>query len=585
MKRKHLQKLFAAVLTCTMLASLLTGCGNSKAESTGSSESKQESSVAESTTAEQSSEASEEEEFDVRSITEGKTITIMTPAHAYISDYNDNWATYYLEEALGCDIEFMTIPSEDYADKLNLMVNTGEELPDIIFNCNGLWSSWSKDDVLVELSEYYANPDYCPNITKATEDSGIDIVSYLRDADGNVYGLPRWVQSTNTATGNKMWLYEPWLDKLGVDVPETMDEFYEVCKLVATTDLNENGVQDEIAVWGQGLTGGWSGWFGFMMSPYIYAYDGSFRVVEDGQVSVAYTTDAWKEGLKNMKKFVEEGLLPTEVITQSYDMYTASLYAETPTVFSFNYGFYDGADAQRRLDYVCVPGLKDENGENGYSKYSMNAPYVNGVITTDCEDPLAAFVICDFMCNETFGLILRYGQQGYHWDYWDNVKATYPNAENYATIEGEEPYFISVLDLTITDYWNGKVPQNYAWRQWGPTIILQDVLDRAAILQTATTPEEELALANTKELKEATEACLANRPEEIYDRGAISVKESEAIAEQSSAVWSYVKEMTAAFITGTQDIDTYWDTYLAELDKLGLKDVVEVYQLAYTRSH
>lgn len=65
-----------------------------------------------------------------------------------------------------------------------------------------------------------------------------------------------------------------------------------------------------------------------------------------------------------MKKFVEEGLLPTEVITQSYDMYTASLYAETQTVFSFSYGNYDGADQQRRLDYVCVPGVKDENGEN-----------------------------------------------------------------------------------------------------------------------------------------------------------------------------------------------------------------------------
>lgn len=201
MKRKHLQKLFAAVLTCTMLASLLTGCGNSKAESTRSSESKQESSVAESTTAEQSSETSEEAEFDVRSITEGKTITIMTPAHAYISDYNDNWATYYLEEALGCDIEFMTIAREDYTDKLNLMVNTGEELPDIIFNCSNLWSSWSREDVLVELSEYYANPDYCPNITKASEDSGVDIVSYLRNADGEVYGLPRWVQSDNTGTG------------------------------------------------------------------------------------------------------------------------------------------------------------------------------------------------------------------------------------------------------------------------------------------------------------------------------------------------------------------------------------------------
>ena len=189
------------------------------------------------------------------------------------------------------------------------------------------------------------------------------------------------------------------------------------------------------------------------------------------------------------------------------------------------------------------------------------------------------------MCSETFGLILRYGQQGYHWDYWDNVKDTYPNAENYATIDGEEPYFIRVLDPTITDYWNGKEPQNYAWRQWGPTIILQDVLDRAAELQTATTPEEELALANSKEEKDATEACLANKPDEIYDRGPLSVEESEAIADQASALLSYVKEMIAAFITGTQDIDTYWDIYLAELDKMGLDEVLEVYQTAYTRAH
>lgn len=47
---------------------------------------------------------------------------------------------------------------------------------------------------------------------------------------------------------------------------------------------------------------------------------------------------------------------------------------------------------------------------------------------------------------------------------------------------------------------------------------------------------------------------------------------------------SYVRESIGAFLTGEWDIDTYWDTYLAELDKIGIDEVLALYQTAFDRT-
>ena len=46
----------------------------------------------------------------------------------------------------------------------------------------------------------------------------------------------------------------------------------------------------------------------------------------------------------------------------------------------------------------------------------------------------------------------------------------------------------------------------------------------------------------------------------------------------------YITEMTAKFITGELNIEENWDKYLTDLDKMGLTDVIKVYQDAYNRS-
>ena len=42
--------------------------------------------------------------------------------------------------------------------------------------------------------------------------------------------------------------------------------------------------------------------------------------------------------------------------------------------------------------------------------------------------------------------------------------------------------------------------------------------------------------------------------------------------------------MGAKFITGELDIDENWDEYIAELEKMGALEVLEVYQTAYDRT-
>jgi len=67
----------------------------------------------------------------------------------------------------------------------------------------------------------------------------------------------------------KMWLYKPWVDKLGLEWPETTEDFYNVLKAFKEQDPNGNGKADEVP-----LLGATTSWrtdpFGFLMNSFVY---------------------------------------------------------------------------------------------------------------------------------------------------------------------------------------------------------------------------------------------------------------------------------------------------------------------------
>lgn len=565
-KTTILKRLACAVLSVSMVATMLVGCGNS---SNGSGGSGNDSALVK----EQAEKYADI--TDVKEVTDGVKLTIAVPENQRVLDFNTNSQTLMIEEALGVDLEYITLPSADYTSKLNVMIMGGEELPDIIFSPS-TYANWIDEGVLYDLSAFYENDTFAANIKAGAERSGKDIIGYITRPEGGIYCVPRFIEETYTSVQQKLWVYQPWLDQLGLAVPNTMDEYYAACQQVVANDLNGNGKKDEIGITGSGL----GMWFDCMMSSFVYAHDSSWRLIEDGQISFAYTTDEWKAGLKYMRKFFEEGLIPKETLSQASDQYKAIYNASTPTLFSFADWNYTGTDLNRRSEYTVVPALTGPEG----ARYSCDLPVTptaGAVITVDCENPLAAFLVCDFMCSEKMSIIQRYGEEGVDWDYMENVTVGAPE-EFVPTFTGYETKF---YPYDMIAFWNSTEAQSKCYRQVGPMILDMSITAGAGVWVGATDAtvkklaDLEIVTAN------AALACYEDQPEEVIDFAPMTVDETNETADIKSAVNSYVEEMTCAFLSGEQDIDATWDQYIKELENIGISDYLDVLQTAYDRVH
>ena len=408
------------------------------------------------------------------------------------------------------------------------------------------------------------------------ERSGIDLVKYITRPEGGIYCIPSFKEETYTSVQQKLWVYKPWLDALGEDTPTTMEEYYEICKKVVASDMNGNKKKDEIGITGTGL----GLWFDCMMSSFVYAHDPSWRLIENGQISFAYTTDEWKEGLKYIRKFFADGLIPRETLSQAGDQYKAIYNAATPVLFSFADWNYTGTDLNRREEYVVVPSLKGPSGV----QYSCNlavVPSAGAVITTDCENPLAAFLVCDYMCSEEMSIIQRYGERGVDWDYMKDLTVGAPE-QFVSTFEGYETRF---YPYDMIAFWNSTEAQNKCYRQIGPMILDMTLTAGAGVWIGAEDPEVKKLAELELLTADAALSCYADQPKEIIDYAPMTTDETDDAADIKSALNSYVQEMTCAFLSGEKDIDEHWDAYLKELEIIGYKEYLEMLQTAYDRAH
>lgn len=511
---------------------------------------------------------------DVTEVTKGETITIAVPSDAKVLDYNTNNQTLLIEEKLGVNLEFIELPSADYESKLNVMVMGGEELPDIIFDANS-YSKWIEEGVLYDLSPFYENETFSANIRKSSEKAEFDVIKYVSRPEGGIYCLPQYKDEVYKSVRQKLWVYQPWLDALEEPVPTTLEDFYRVCKKVATTDLNGNGKNDEIALTGSGL----SEWFDCLMSSFIYAHDEYFRVVgDDGSVSFAFVQDQWKEGIKYIKKFFDEGLIPRETLSQASDQYKVIYNASTPTLFAFADQNYTGTDLQRRSEYTAIPALEGPNGV----KLSCNMPVIpaaGAVITTDCKNPLAAFLVCDYMCSEEMSITSRYGEQGVDWDYIEDMD---PNlvSQFTSTVEG---YDLVFCPYDMIAFWDSTEAQNKCWREVGPQLLGMPVCSGAGVWIKAeddlTRRYAEIELITAKAALE----CYAFQPKEVVGYAPRTTEEVDNTSDILSAVDNYMKEMTAGFLSGEKDIDAEWDVYVKEIKNMGAAEYLDTIKTARNR--
>ena len=139
---------------------------------------------------------------------------------------------------------------------------------------------------------------------------------YITTPDGNIYSLPNVDGSLHVQYNMKLWLNTTWLDNLGLSMPTTTDEFYNVLKAFKEQDANGNGNPNDEIPFSTVTSGAGTQIDGFLMNPFQQTSENTKLYIDNGVVTYAPVQDNYKEGLKYLNKLWAEGLINPESFTQ-----------------------------------------------------------------------------------------------------------------------------------------------------------------------------------------------------------------------------------------------------------------------------
>jgi len=381
--KKRIGVLVALGLATMMTMSTLVGCG---AKSAGGSS----SSVASS----------------------GKEVTKPDKISWYINvglntnqKYED-WKDEFTKKT-GIQLDYTPQNNNDYKQNLELAF-ASKKAPDV-FNLAGA------DDL-----PRYATQGAMADLTDLVKESGLitpenKAVWDSVTINGKIYGVP-YEANTGTIT----YVRKDWLDKLGLKIPTTYDEYINMlrafktipeCKVPFTgAKLFEDGAVTYLKDFYQDAT------------PEFTKVDGKWV---DGVAQ-----DNMKAALERLKAAYSEGLIDKEIITNTTSAARDKWYAGSVGVFNYWAGTWNVSLEDRlkanvpSAQVVALPAIKGE-------KYNIRVPAVT-CISKDCKNIAGVFkYFIQYMHDGGEGQTLfENGVEGVHWKQDGDHATMLPNPEN-----------------------------------------------------------------------------------------------------------------------------------------------------------
>lgn len=442
----------------------------------------------------------------------------------------------YVIDQIGVKPVVVQLPSGSEQEKLNLLIADPNEQLDIIM-MNPTWESWhtlAENGQIIPLNDLLA--EYGQDITAAFSGELESLLTPMKDADGNIYCLPRALENSSFP----IFVRTDWLEELGLAMPTTIEELEVVIKAFADNDPAGNGqtVPVLIANEAEGLDLGLAG--GFTEYGYGYWLDES-----DGMIKPAVLQDGFKDLLSTVNGWYTNGWLHPDSFTLAWSDYEDLFMANRLGVIIGSYGItaFNLANLQKlhpEANYEVADGL---TGPKGFVETRSKASNSGMMITSKCQNPEAAMKLLNWVIADTSNfLTMMYGIEGEGWEWVDKDAGHY-----------------RILD---TSSYGGELyvwPNNYSLRQIGE-VGADGTLDLGSqFMMTG-----QYRYSTTKAPYDA--AIFWN---------SVDIEESFPNA---SDVDKMISENVVKFATGMRSLDE-WDTFVNEdLVKAGL----EKYQKAYT---
>ena len=197
------------------------------------------------------------------------------------------------EDAAGVEIEWQEITA-DWGQKKGTMLASGD-IPDLFIGGNVI-----SDADFAQFSGLFQDMTEllpkAPNV-QAMFDEKPETKIIATQPDGKIYGLPKY-QRFWPASATRQYINRKWLDNLGLKMPTTWDELYDVLVAFKEKDANGNGdPNDEIPMDWPGGIGGYFNPAMLLGSEGITLTDGSGQgfFVEDGKVKNFLVDERYKK--------------------------------------------------------------------------------------------------------------------------------------------------------------------------------------------------------------------------------------------------------------------------------------------------
>lgn len=324
------------------------------------------------------------------------------------------------EDILGFNLDIEAPPISSYNDRRNVIMASGD-LPDIIYvsDTGTNYVKWATDGLLLDLTPYF-NEETLPHPYAVLTEEELYSVR-IPSLDNHIYSLPR----VQTKPWDCIIYRADWLEKLGLEVPTTPEEFKEVMIAFATQDPDGNGVDD---------TYGWC--YNTVMGPDHRNLTSGFGIRpsevpdENGNYVLMQAQEAYMDYLDWIKEMYDAGALDPEfylvTMYQDDDLWDAgkmgARYCNSVIEHLITLGpsreAFKAANPEGRV--VAGPTLKQEGEEVSNVFYSPQV-WGNYAISADTKYLDEALRFLNLGYTDEVNELLIFGLQGVTYETFDPV--------------------------------------------------------------------------------------------------------------------------------------------------------------------
>ncbi|WP_052380569.1 extracellular solute-binding protein [Paenibacillus camerounensis] len=515
-----------------MAASLLAGCGNSNADNQAGP----------------SNRAAEDGAKQVSFLWNGKFSSKIPE----LKSYGDVAAYQEIQKRTGISIDFQDNDTANLS-QFNIMLASGM-YPDIIYvpsTYPGGVAKLIEDGVAIPLNDLI--DQYAPNYKKLL-DANPEIKKQVMLDDGTIAKFPQ----VNLDLRRNAWagtmIRQDWLDQAGLQMPETIDEWYAALTAFKDNDMNGNGdTTDEIPLGdqnGMGSITSFSTAYGLLVT---------FQVnPETGKITYGPYEPAFKDYLETMHKWYKEGLIDSEFAATDKKGFEAKFSNNIVGAYG---GTISGINTYKNQMQAAIPdfklvGVSPPVGPAGKSfsaaeQLAQYVPLEGAVVSSQAKDLETVLKLLDYMISPEGSDLQNWGIEG----------------ESYTVENGTKTFTDAVWK--DPNYESRVAVSRYAY----PTSGMVKVMDYDAWASFE---------LEHPEAQEANERWFNADRTLLLPPLLFSGSESQEISKIMSEADTYMKEMLLKFVMGNEPLEKF-GTYRDTLQKMNIEKAIAIYQTAYDR--